>query len=150
MVKYFSGLSFPIPWIRTPNNLPPSNAGIGSTLKSASAREIIPNSQTSGLRFFPSRSVCTTLTIPTGHVSLFTDQLILLLLKDSKFPPRVPSIWNVRLLSAHISWSPANIAFPNGNLMSLTSKSPAFAKVIHSIQSSLPHLFVHCKVFFPL
>jgi hypothetical protein len=57
MLKYFSGLSLPMPWINTPNNLPPSNAGIGSTLNNASAREMIPISQRRGLRFFSSRSV---------------------------------------------------------------------------------------------
>ena len=77
--------------------------GIGSTLNSARASEMIPISQRSGLRSFPSRSVCTILTIPTGHVRLLTDQLILLLLKESKFPPKVPNILNVRELSAHIS-----------------------------------------------
>ncbi len=41
-LKYFSGLSLPIPWINTPNNLPPSNAGIGRTLNMASASDIIP------------------------------------------------------------------------------------------------------------
>ena len=103
MLKYFSGLSLPMPWINTPNNLPPSNAGIGSTLNSASASDMIPMSQTSGLRFFSSRSFCTTLTIPTGPVSLFTDQLILVLSKESKFAPKVPSVLNVSLPSAPIS-----------------------------------------------
>ena len=41
MLKYFSGLSLPNHWISTHNNLPPSNAGIGSTLNIASASEII-------------------------------------------------------------------------------------------------------------
>jgi hypothetical protein len=40
-VKYFSGLSLPIHWISTPSNLPPSNAGMGSTLKMAKASDII-------------------------------------------------------------------------------------------------------------
>lgn len=42
ILKYFSGLSLPIHWISTPNNLPPSNAGMGNTLNIASANEIIP------------------------------------------------------------------------------------------------------------
>ncbi|MEI6774184.1 MAG: hypothetical protein WCL18_05305 [bacterium] len=143
-------MSLPIPWINTPNNLPPSNAGMGSTLNNASAKEMIPISQTRGLRLFSSRSFCTTLTIPTGPVSLLTDQLILFLLNESKFPPKVPSILNVRLLSAFISWSPASIALPNGNLMSLICKSPAFRKVIPSIQSSSPQVAVQFIIFLPL
>lgn len=42
MLKYFSGFNFPIHWINTPNNLPPSSAGIGKTLNIAKANEIIP------------------------------------------------------------------------------------------------------------
>lgn len=42
MLKYFSGFNFPIHWINTPSNLPPSNAGIGKTLNIAKANEIIP------------------------------------------------------------------------------------------------------------
>lgn len=150
ILKYFSGLSLPIHWINTPNNLHPSNAGIGSMLNNARAKEMIPISQMRGLRFFSSHRVCTNLTIPTGPVSLFTDQLILLLSKESKFPPKVPSILNVKLLSAPISWSPASIALPNGNFISLICRSPAFKKVIPSIQSSSPHLAVQFIIFLSL
>lgn len=42
MLKYFSGFSLAIHWMSTPSNLPPSNAGIGKTLKIARASDIIP------------------------------------------------------------------------------------------------------------
>lgn len=45
MLKYFSGLSLPIHWINTPNNLPPSNAGMGKILNIANASEIMPANQ---------------------------------------------------------------------------------------------------------
>ena len=41
IVKYFSFESLKVLWISTHNNLPPSNAGIGNRLKTASDNEII-------------------------------------------------------------------------------------------------------------
>ncbi|MEI8009251.1 MAG: hypothetical protein WCI00_07985 [bacterium] len=90
------------------------------------------------------------MTIPTGPVSLFTDQLILVLLKENRFDPKVPSVLSVSLLSAPISWSPASIALPRGNFISLTCRSPAFRKVIPSMQSSLPQVAIQFKIFLSL
>jgi hypothetical protein len=76
MLKYVSGFNLPIHWIRTPNSLPPSKAGIGKTLKIAKAREIIPAKASTPFHHKSSRIVSTILTAPTGPLNLLTAPLI--------------------------------------------------------------------------
>ena len=70
MLKHFSSLSLPIHWISTPNNLPPSNAGIGSTLNIAKASEIIPANPKYTFRPPDSRIISPNFTAPAGPVIL--------------------------------------------------------------------------------
>lgn len=92
MVKYFSGLSLPAPWIMTHNNLPPSNAGIGNTLKIASASEIIPANPKNSFRPQVLSNDSPTFITPAGPVSLLTDVLILAPSKDKRSFPNVPNV----------------------------------------------------------
>lgn len=103
MLKYFSGLSFPIHWISTPSNLPPSSAGIGKTLKIAKASEIIPANPKNNFRPPVLNNDSPTLITPAGPVSLLTDVLILCPSKDKRSLPKVPSVLKVRITSAFTS-----------------------------------------------
>ena len=136
MVKYFCGLSLPTPWIMTPNNLPPSNAGIGRTLKIASASEIIPANPKNNVRPPELSNDSPTLITPAGPVSWLNDVLILVLSNDKRSLPSVPSVLKVSLVSAAISCNPAPIALSKGNLIGLRLIAPA-EKVSHNTQLSV-------------
>lgn len=118
ILKYVSGFNLPIHWIRTPNNLPPSKAGIGKTLKIAKAREIIPANAKNNFHHQSCKSVSPNLTAPTGPLNLLIAQSILSLLKENKLAQRFHKEVNVSCVSHLISWKLAIIACPNGNLIS--------------------------------
>lgn len=86
ILKYFSGLIFPILWINTHNNLPQSNAGIGKILNIASASEIIPANAKYSFHHPESNKASQSLITPAGPVNLLSDVFILFhLMKVSLF-----------------------------------------------------------------
>lgn len=95
ILKYVSGFNLPIHWIKTPNNLPPSKAGIGKTLKIAKAREIIPANAKNNFHPQSCKSVSPNLTAPTGPLNLFIAQSILALSKENKLAQRFHKEVNV-------------------------------------------------------
>jgi hypothetical protein len=71
-------------------------------------------------------------------------------LKERKFFPSVPNASKVKIVSALISWSPASIALPKGNLISLMVRSHVLIKLIPNMQSSSPQVPDFCSFCFPL
>lgn len=142
IVKYFSALSLPIRWINTPNNLPPSNAGIGKTLNSANANDIIPPNAKNAIHPHDWRSISPNFTAQTGPVSLSSDPLILSPLKLSKFFPSVHNALNVSSACAPISLQPAAMLCGKGNLIGWISTVLAPSNTTPSIQLSSGHVVV--------
>lgn len=138
MLKYFSGLSLAIHWMSTPSNLPPSNAGIGSTLNIANAREIIPANPRYSFRPPMLNSVSQNFMAPAGPVSLLSDVFILVPFIDIKSLPNVPNAEKVSAVWAFISFAPIHMALNSGNLMLSVDKFPSLdcANATHNIQLS--------------
>jgi len=86
-LKYFSSFNLSHDWIKNPNNLPPSSAGIGKILNIARANEIIPNKARNLVHWSSSTSCCTIFVTHTGDDKLFVASLILSLSKENKFFP---------------------------------------------------------------
>jgi len=91
IVKYFSALSLPIHWIKTPNNLHQSKAGIGKTLNKANANDISPAKAKNCFHQPASKSISPNFTAHTGQLSLFNAQLIFVLSKETRFFHKFPS-----------------------------------------------------------
>jgi len=135
-VKYFSALSLAIRWIKTPNNLPPSNAGIGKTLNNANANDIIPPNAKNAIHPHDWRSISPNLTAHTGPVSLSRDPLIFSPLKLRRFFPSVHNALNVSSACAPISLQPAPILCGKGNFIGWISTILAPSNTIPNIQLS--------------
>jgi hypothetical protein len=149
-VKYFSGLSFPIHWIKTPSSLPPSSAGKGMILNIANAKEINPAKPRYNFRPHSFNNVSPSFTAPTGPVNLLNAHLILVPLNDRRFHHKLHNALMVNFVSAPISCSPASIALPSGNLISLILTLFSISKLTHKIQSSSPQTQLPISIFLPL
>lgn len=109
----------------TAQNLPPSRAGIGRTLKMAKARESIPPKPRKIRNQNSSKSFSPNFTAPTGQVSWLSADLVSFTLNEKSCFPILQSEVMVRFRSACISLSPASIAPPIQNLIGKTSRSPS-------------------------
>lgn len=149
-MKYFSGLSFAIHWMSTPRSLPPSSAGKGMILKIANAKEINPAKPRYNFRHHSLSKVSPSFTAQTGQVNLLSAIFIFFPLKERRLDQRLPNALKVSFVSAPISWSPASIALPRGNCISLILTVSLIAKLIHKRQSSSPQLQFLINILLPL
>jgi len=75
---------------------------------------------------------------PAGQVSLLSDHLILVPLKESKSLPSVPNVEKVSTVCALISFALMSIDVMSGNFIGLRSSAPAW-NVSPSTQLSAGH-----------
>jgi hypothetical protein len=120
----------------TPNNLPPSNAGIGNRLNIANPSDNNPPNTKNMIHPHSANTNCHTLAAPIGHESLFTVSHLCAVPSCLNI---FPSPLSVNLVCSLISCNDAHMALKNGNLIGSISYQTLHHSETHNTQESCGH-----------